>query len=98
MNLARDRPIVLRVLDEVMDVIDKASVTQRDIRDLIDLGHIALEGNKVVWLGDDYDVKAKYSGIMQRAKAGTLFYHRGVERFLSFFNEKIQGLQKVRCY
>lgn len=65
------------ILDEVMDVIDRANVTQRDIRDLVHLGHIEVNNNQVIWLCDDYDVRAKYSDIMSLAKAGNLFYHRG---------------------
>ncbi len=68
------------ILDEVMDVIDKANVTQQDIRDLIALGHIEVRGNRVDWLYDGYDILAKYADIMRLAKAGNLFYHRG--RFL----------------
>lgn len=65
------------ILDEVMDVIEKANVTQRDISDLKRLGHIEIEDNHVVWLCDDYDVQAAYSSVMRLSKAGNLFYHRG---------------------
>ncbi|WP_272031209.1 hypothetical protein [Oceanobacillus kimchii] len=65
------------ILDEVMDVIDKANVTQRDIRDLQGVGHIQIENNRVIWLCDDYDTNARYSDIMKLALAGNLFYHRG---------------------
>ncbi len=65
------------ILDEVMDVIEKANVTQRDISDLKRLGHIEVEDNRVVWLCDDYDVQAAYSSVMRLARAGNLFYHRG---------------------
>jgi hypothetical protein len=68
------------ILDEVMDVIDKANVTQRDIRDLKALGHIEVNDNKVEWLCDEYEVNARYSDVMRLAQAGNLFYHRG--RFL----------------
>lgn len=68
------------ILDEVMDVIDKASVTQRDITDLQRLEHIRIENNRVIWQCDDYDVNARYYDIMKLSKAGNLFYHRG--RFL----------------
>lgn len=68
------------ILDEVMDVIDKASVTQRDISDLQRLEHIRIENNRVIWQCDDYDVNARYYDIMKLSKAGNLFYHRG--RFL----------------
>ena len=68
------------ILDEVMDVIDKANVTQRDIADLIRLNHIEIVDNQVTWLCDDYDVNARYYDIMKLSKAGNLFYHRG--RFL----------------
>lgn len=68
------------ILDEVMDVIDKARVTERDIRDLTALGHIEIKNNRVIWNCVDYDTNAKYADIMKLARAGNLFYHRG--RFL----------------
>ncbi|MCC2250372.1 hypothetical protein JUJ52_10385 [Virgibacillus sp. AGTR] len=68
------------ILDEVMDVIEKANVTERDIRDLKALGHIEIENNRVIWNCVDYDVNAKYADIMKLSRAGNLFYHRG--RFL----------------
>ncbi|RKL69151.1 hypothetical protein CR203_03725 [Salipaludibacillus neizhouensis] len=68
------------ILDEVMDVIEKAPVTNRDITDLIRLGHIEVENNRVIWTCEDYDAQAAYSSVMMLARAGNLFYHRG--RFL----------------
>ncbi|MBM7598023.1 hypothetical protein JOC34_000380 [Virgibacillus halotolerans] len=65
------------ILDEVMDVIERANVTQRDISDLKRLGHIEVEYNRVIRLCDDYDVQAAYSSVMRLAKAGNLFYFRG---------------------
>lgn len=65
------------ILDEVMDVIDKAKVTERDICDLKALGHIKIENNRVIWTCVDYDTNAKYADIMRLSKAGNLFYHRG---------------------
>src|SRR5690625_2204402 len=65
------------ILDEVMDVIEKAKVTERDIRDLKALGHIEITDNRVIWQCVDYDVNAKYADIMKLARAGNLFYHRG---------------------
>lgn len=65
------------ILDEVMDVIERANVTQRDIRDLQRLEHIKIENNQVVWQCDDYDTNARYYDIMKLSKSGNLFYHRG---------------------
>src|SRR5699024_2560679 len=42
------------ILDEVMDVIDKASVTQRDITDLQRLEHIRIENNRVIWRSEEH--------------------------------------------
>ncbi|WP_377350866.1 hypothetical protein [Pontibacillus salicampi] len=68
------------ILDEVMDLIDKANVTQRDITDLLALEHIEVVEKKVRWVCDDYEVNARYSDVMKLAQGGNLFYHRG--RFL----------------
>jgi len=76
MELLTDSGYTL-ILDEVMDVIEKAKVTERDIRDLKALGHIEIENNRVIWKCVDYDTNAKYSDIMKLASAGNLFYHRG---------------------
>lgn len=65
------------ILDEVMNVIERASVTAQDIADLKNLGHVKIEANKVIWHCENYDVQAAYSSIMRLAKSGNLFYHRG---------------------
>lgn len=64
------------ILDEVMDVIEKANVTKRDITDLQRLGHIQILENKVVWNCDEY-VEGRYLDIKLLANSNNLFYHRG---------------------
>ena len=83
------------ILDEVMDVIDKAKVTERDIRDLKALGHIEIENNRVLWTCVDYDTNAKYSDIMRLARAGNLFYHRGKFLIWAFPPRIFEAFSKV---
>ncbi|MFA4137038.1 MULTISPECIES: hypothetical protein [unclassified Brevibacillus] len=65
------------ILDEVMDVIDVANISQQDIRILLDAKKIEVnEEKRVVWASDEY-VEGRFSDIKLFAKAGTLFYHRG---------------------
>ncbi|RAI96872.1 hypothetical protein DET54_106230 [Paenibacillus pabuli] len=64
------------ILDEVMDVIEVASISREDIRILRDSGEIDVVDNRVVWIGEGY-VEGRFSDIKYLAKAGNLFYHRG---------------------
>ncbi|MFS0559612.1 hypothetical protein AB1K91_02625 [Terribacillus sp. 179-K 1B1 HS] len=64
------------ILDEVMDVIEQANITKRDITDLQRLGHIQIVDNKVVWNCDEY-VEGRYLDIKLLANSNNLFYHRG---------------------
>ena len=85
------------ILDEVMDVIDKANVTQRDILDLQALGHIEVNGNKVIWTCDDYDYKAKYSDVKRLAQSGNLFYHRGKIPYMGVSSASIPSFRGRVC-
>lgn len=64
------------ILDEVMDVIEVASISREDIRILRDSGEIEIVDNRVVWTGEGY-VEGRFNDIKYLAKAGNLFYHRG---------------------
>ncbi|WP_340673160.1 hypothetical protein [Brevibacillus agri] len=65
------------ILDEVMDVIDVANISQQDIKILLDAKKIEVnEDRRVVWVSDEY-VDGRFYDIKLFAKAGTLFYHRG---------------------
>jgi len=65
------------ILDEVMDVIDIANISQQDIKILLDAKKIEVnEDRRVVWVSDEY-VDGRFYDIKLFAKAGTLFYHRG---------------------
>jgi hypothetical protein len=65
------------ILDEVMDVIEKASVSPADIRLLLDKGYIKIVDNRVEWLASEieYDY-GRFDDIKLLAKAGNLFYFR----------------------
>jgi len=69
------------ILDEVMDVIDKAAVSPSDMRLLLDRDIIKIEGNQVKW--DDPEMIyewGQFDNIRLLAEAGNLYYHRS--RFL----------------
>lgn len=65
------------VLDEVMDVITRASVSQADMRLLIDKNFIRIENNRVEWIASELEYDSgRFDDIRLLARAGTLFYHR----------------------
>lgn len=65
------------ILDEVINVIDKASVSPSDMRVLLDIGFITIENNQVHWIAtEEQYAYGEYDRIKNLAKAGTLFYHR----------------------
>ncbi|NQX61825.1 hypothetical protein [Paenibacillus qinlingensis] len=63
------------LLDEVMDVIDRAPISASDIRTLIDSGRIEVRDTRVYWISDDY-TDGRFDDIKLLAKAGNLFVHR----------------------
>lgn len=63
------------LLDEVMDVIDRANISPSDIRTLLDSGRIEVRETRVYWIGDDY-TEGRFDDIKLLAKAGNLFIHR----------------------
>lgn len=66
------------ILDEVMNVIEQANIIPRDITAAIDAGLIKIDGNRVLWIADDYAESAgRFADIRVLAKAGNLFFHRG---------------------
>ncbi|MBV7509775.1 hypothetical protein KW850_32370, partial [Bacillus sp. sid0103] len=67
------------ILDEVMDVIEKANINRSDIRALLELGYIEIYDNRVKWVYDDYH-DGRFDDIKLLARAGNLFIHR--ENFL----------------
>jgi len=69
------------ILDEVMDVIEKASVSPSDMRILRDKKYINIVDNRVEWTAPDLEYEyGRFDDIKLLAKAGNLFYHR--DRFL----------------
>ncbi|MGO1061086.1 hypothetical protein ACTL32_18390 [Planococcus sp. FY231025] len=69
------------ILDEVMDVIDKAAVSPSDMRLLLDKEYIRIVDNQVVWTAPEaeYDY-GRFDDIKLLAQAGNLYYHR--QKFL----------------
>lgn len=66
------------ILDEVINVVDKASVSSSDMRLLIERGFVRLEDNRVVWAAEEHDYEyGVFDHIKLMAQAGTLHYHRG---------------------
>jgi hypothetical protein len=63
------------ILDEVMDVIEKANINRADIRALLDLGYIEIKDNRVNWVYEDYN-DGRFDDIKLLARAGNLFIHR----------------------
>lgn len=69
------------ILDEVMDVIDKATVSPSDMRMLLDKEFIKLEDNAVKWTATSIQYESgRFDDIRLLAEAGNLYYHR--DRFL----------------
>ncbi|MGG4042360.1 hypothetical protein [Bacillus smithii] len=69
------------ILDEVMDVIEKASVSPSDMRLLLDKEYIKIVNNRVEWVAPEIEYEyGRFDDIKLLAKAGNLFYHR--DRFL----------------
>ncbi len=69
------------ILDEVMDVIEKASVSPSDMRLLLDKSYIKIVDNRVEWTAPEIAYEyGRFDDIKLLAKAGNLFYHR--DRFL----------------
>jgi hypothetical protein len=63
------------ILDEVMDVIERANINQHDIKALLDLEYIEVVENRVNWIYDGY-TDGRFSDIKLLARAGNLFIHR----------------------
>lgn len=71
------------ILDEVINVIDKAGVSPSDMRILLDKGFVEMECNRVVWTAKDHEYEyGVFDRIKLLAQAGTLFYHR--EKYLIY--------------
>ncbi|KFN01635.1 hypothetical protein D0U04_08790 [Bacillus clarus] len=71
------------ILDEVMDVIEKAGINSHDIKALLDLEYVEVVDNKVRWVYSEY-ISGRFYDIKLLANAGNLFYHRGKFLIWSF--------------
>jgi len=84
------------ILDEVMDVIEKASVSPADMRLLLDKEYIQIINNRVIWTAPEIEYEyGRFDDIKLLAKAGNLFYHR--DRFLiwAFPPRVFEAFEKV---
>ncbi|WP_241747043.1 DEAD/DEAH box helicase family protein [Lysinibacillus sphaericus] len=71
------------ILDEVMSVIDNASVSPSDMRLLMERGFIKIENHRVVWNANEAEYEyGVYDHIKLQAQAGTLYYMR--DKFLIY--------------
>lgn len=65
------------ILDEVMDVIDKAQVSPSDMRILLDKEFIKIENNAIRWTASLVEYEGgRFDDIKLLAEAGNLYYHR----------------------
>src|SRR5699024_5896461 len=65
------------ILDEVMDVIDKAAVSPSDMRILLEKRFIEINDNKVDWIAPAAEYEyGRFDDIKMLAEAGNLYYHR----------------------
>ncbi|GED14418.1 hypothetical protein [Aneurinibacillus migulanus] len=64
------------ILDEVMDVIERANIGNHDIKALLDSKYIEIVENRVSWIYDGY-TDGRFNDIKLLARAGNLFIHRG---------------------
>lgn len=65
------------ILDEVMDVIDKAAVSPSDMRILLEKRFIEIDDNKVDWIAPAAEYEyGRFDDIKMLAEAGNLYYHR----------------------
>lgn len=71
------------ILDEVMNVIEKAGINSHDIKALLDLEYVEVVDNKVRWVYSEY-ISGRFYDIKLLANAGNLFYHRGKFLIWSF--------------
>lgn len=82
------------ILDEVMNVIEKASINNHDIKALLDLEYVKVIDNKVQWIYDEY-VSGRFYDIKLLANAGNLFYHRGMWLIWSFPPQVFETFDEV---
>lgn len=87
------------ILDEVMDVVNVAPITKRDIQTLIRDGELVKidENERVVWIGEAAEPDGRFRDIMLFAKAGSLFYHRGTFLIWTFPPRIFRTFDEVIC-
>ncbi|CAG9612409.1 hypothetical protein BACCIP111899_01585 [Bacillus rhizoplanae] len=62
------------ILDEVMNVIDRAPIDKGDIELLTNQGYVEVRDNRVYWTKEDYN--GRFEDIKLYARSGNLFLHR----------------------
>ncbi|WP_411953229.1 DEAD/DEAH box helicase family protein [Alkalibacillus sp. S2W] len=83
------------ILDEVMDVVQPADVSKRDIKLLLESNKITVQENRVVWNDDEYSVNDRFYDIKMLADNGNLFYHRGQFLVWAFPAEVFKAFDEV---
>lgn len=63
------------ILDEAMDVVERVNIGPQDIKTLVRSEYIRIDGNRVIWLFDEYS-DSRFYDIKRLAKAGNLFIYR----------------------
>lgn len=84
------------ILDEVMDVIDKATVSSSDMRILLDKEFIKIEDNRVEWTATAAEYEGgRFDDIRLLAEAGNLYYHRNQFLIWAFPPRVFAAFKKV---
>lgn len=84
------------ILDEVMDVIEKATVSPSDMRLLLDKQYIKIEDNLVKWIAPEMEYEyGRFDDIKLLANAGNLFYHRNRFIIWAFPPRVFQAFESV---
>ncbi|ARJ39878.1 hypothetical protein SporoP8_13925 [Sporosarcina ureae] len=84
------------ILDEVMDVIDKATVSPADMRILLEKKFIAIENNAVKWVAPAAEYEyGRFDDVKLLAQAGNLYYHRNTYLVWAFPPQVFEAFNEV---
>lgn len=82
------------ILDEVMDVVDKAVLRKGDLDILVESNSIKQTGERMEWLENDYD-GTRFQDIMLKAKSNNMILYRDKYMFWVFPIEVFSAFQNV---